>query len=117
MSMFHRRLLESATLSADSALDLESALDLGHFRELHIVLTVNQAAEVAEGTTAKLVLRHAAVNGVDQYVDFDTPAEIDLSREATVWFHVDSFLRYVGWFVSGTLTGAAVVTIDVIGKG
>lgn len=49
-------------------------------------------------------------------MDFDTPAEIDLSREAMVWFHVDAFLRYVGWFVSGTLTGAAVVTIDVIGK-
>lgn len=49
-------------------------------------------------------------------MDFDTPAEIDLSREAMVWFHVDAFLRYVGWFGSGTLTGAAVVTIDVIGK-
>ena len=73
-------------VGTDPALDLEAVLDLGHILALHVVLTVNQAAEAAHGSTAKLVIRHAPVNGVDLYMDFDTPAEIDLSREATTWF-------------------------------
>lgn len=113
MALQYCRILSSTTLSPGDASDVSLALDEGEYRELHVVLTVSSAGQ---GDTPKLVLRHAAVNDKDHYLDFETPVEISLTETGTAWFHVDTFTRWVCWFVSGTLTEPAVVTIDLIGK-
>ena len=113
MPILYRRPLSAATLSAGAEVDLSQALDLADYREVHVVLTVDQAGD---GETPVLVVRHAAVNEAGAYVDFDTPAQRTLSSTGTSWFHADSFTRWVMWFVSGTLNADAVVTVDVIAK-
>ena len=113
MSLLYRRLLENATLAPGATFDLTLALDLGEYREIHLVLTVSEAGE---GEGAKLVLRHAALNEEASYLDFETPAEIALTGTGTAWFHADSFTRWVCWFVSGELNASAVVTVDLVAK-
>jgi len=113
MSMRYIRPLSSVTLSPGVAIDLASALDLGDSAELQIVLTVTQAGD---GDTPVLVVKHAAVNEASAYFDFDTPVKISLSSPGTAWFKVDSFTRWICWFVSGSLNSGAVATIDIIAK-
>ena len=113
MPMLYRRLLDEATLSADTAPDLSAALDLGDYREIHLVLTVTSAGD---GDAAKLVVRHAAVNDEAAYLDFETPVSVSLGTTGSTWFHVDTFTRWVSWFVSGTLSREAVVTLDLVAK-
>lgn len=113
MSLHYRRLLDSVTLSPGAEVDLSQALDLGDYRELHLVLTVQSAGE---GDAAKLVVRHAAVNESGSYLDFETSAEIALTATGTAWFHADTFTRWVCWFVTGTLSADAVVTLDLVAK-
>lgn len=113
MEMMYRRLLRSATLTAGAEADLSQALDLGSFRELHLVISVEGAGE---GEDAKLVVRHAAVNDAEHYLDFETPAEVDLTTTGRAWFHTSAFTRWVCCFVSGTLTADATVTVDVVAK-
>ena len=114
MQLQYCRILSDTTLSPGEASDILLALDEGERSELHFVLTVSSAGQ---GDAPKLVVRHAAVNDKDHYLDFETPVEISLSSTGTAWFHVNTFTRWVCWFVSGTLTEPAVVTIDLIGKG
>lgn len=113
MPMLYRRLLDGATLSAESAPDLSSALDLGDYREIHLVLTVSSPSD---GDAAKLVVRHAAVNEASAYLDFATPAEIALSTSGSAWFHVDTFTRWVSWFITAAPSAEAVVTLDLVAK-
>ncbi len=113
MGLHVRRLLENAPLTPDAGLDLSQALDLGDYREVHLVLTVNGAGD---GGEAKLVVRHAAVNEASCYLDFETPAEIALNATGQAWFHADTFTRWVCWSVSGTLLAEARVTLDLVAK-
>lgn len=113
MEMMYRRLLHSATLSPGAEADLSQALDLGSFRELHLVMTVEGAGE---GEEPKLIVQHAAVNEPEHYLDFETAAEVDLTVTGRAWFHAGSFTRWVCCFVSGTLSADATVTIDVVAK-
>lgn len=117
MDMQYRRLLDSVTLSAGDVVDLTGALDLGQYRELHIVVTIHQAGEAQEGESVTLSVKHAAINEEALYLDFETPAEVSLTSAGTSWFHASTFTRYVWWFVSGTLLSDAVVTLDLVGKG
>lgn len=114
MRLFHRRILVRASVSTDDALDLSGALDLGELRELHVVVTVDEAGT---GETARLSVKHAPVNEEAAYLDFETPAEVDLTSTGTTWVQVSSFTRWVHWFLSGTLSENAVVTLDVMAKG
>ena len=114
MPLLYRRLLNSTTLTPDDAVDLMSALDVGDYRELHFVLTVSQAGN---GDAPVLVVKHASVNEESAYLDFDTPVKIALGGTGSAWFKVDSFTRWICWFVSGALNSEAVVTVDLIGKG
>ena len=113
MSILYRRLLDGATLAAGDASDLSSALDLGEYREVHLVLTVDSAGD---GDAPVLVVQHAAVNQAGAYMDFETRAELSLSATGTAWFHAATFTRWVMWFVSGTLSADATVTVDLIAK-
>lgn len=113
MEMMVRRMLHSAVLSPGAEADLSQAMDLGAFRELHLVVMVEGAGE---GSGAKLVVQHAAVNDADHYLDFETAAEVDLTATGRTWFHTGAFTRWVCCFVSGTLTADATVTVDVVAK-
>lgn len=113
MSILYRRLLDGATLAPGDAPDLAGALDLGEYREVHLVLTVDSAGE---GDAPTLVVQHAAVNEEGAYVDFETRAETALNATGTAWFHAGTFTRWVMWFVSGTLSAEARVTVDLIAK-
>ena len=114
MPMLYTRILEGATIADGDEMDLASALDVGEARELEIILTV---VEAGDGDNPKLVVRHAPINAEDSYLDFETTVEIELTATGRVWFHVDKFTRWLGWFTSGTITSGAVVTLEVLAKG
>ena len=113
MSLLYRRLLQNVTLSAGETTDLLEGLDLGEYREVHVVLTVVSAGS---GSAVKLVARHAPLDDEDSYLDFDTPMEISLTETGSRWFHADAFTRFVSCFVSGTLESDAIVTVDLVAK-
>lgn len=115
MAITYRRLLDQASLETGAAMDLSmDALDLGEYASLHFVITVVSAGE--SGDTGKLVLKHAAVNETGSYVDFATPVQVALNATGTTWFSADDFTRYAAWFVTGNLSGSAVVTLDLVAK-
>lgn len=113
MGLSHRRTLQSASVGTDGSPDPSAAQDFGEYLELHVVLTVVQAGE---GEGATLSVKHAPVNEEDAYLDFETPVEVDLTQVGTTWFQVASFTRWVCWFISGTVTSDAVVTLDLVAK-
>lgn len=111
MPTYCRRLLDQATLSTGDALDPADALDLADYKELEIVVEVHSAAE---GDTPRLVLQHGPTAAVS--LNFETPVSVDLSATGTSWLHLARFTRWLGWSVTGTLSGGAVVTLEVIAK-
>lgn len=113
MSMMVWKILDRVTLTQDSVADLSGALDLGEYRELHLVVTVHSATD---GQTPKLCVRHAAVNAEGAYVDFASVCEASLSTPGVSWFPATAFTRYVCWFLSGTLGGEVIVSLDLIAK-
>lgn len=114
MSMMVWKILDKVTLTRDSAADLSGALDLGGYTELHVVFTVHSTTD---GESPKVCLRHALVNEEGCYVDFASACEVALTAAGVSWIPVSTFTRYVCWFLSGTLSGEAVVSLDVIAKG
>lgn len=109
------RLLSNATLSAGAAPDLPmDGRDFAAADRLDIVIRVLTAGTGDGAVTLKIM--HAPENDADVYLDFATAVEVSLTETGLYWFHVDSFTRWVAWFVSGTLTSDAVVTVDVIGR-
>lgn len=115
MASFYKRILDCRTLSSNDLMGILEALDLGAYKEIEIVLPlVRQGA----GTNPKLVIKHAMVNEPDAYVGFATPYEVDLTQSnGTIsWTHVPYFTRFVRWYVTGTLSTAPVVTVDILAK-
>lgn len=114
MALLYRRLLDYVLVTTGDSIDLAEALDLGEYRELHLVINVVQEGE---GEAPKLLVKHAPTNAEGAFLDFATPVEVDLTSAGAVWFEVPSFTRWLGWFTSGTFTSDAMVTLDVIAKG
>ena len=107
------RVMNERTLSPDDEMSLDEALDLGSFDTLDIIIHVLGAAE---GDAPTLTLKHAAFNEEGRYLDFATAVTVDLSATGSHWFRIDAFTRYLGWFLSGTLSGDVVVTLDVVAR-
>ncbi len=49
-------------------------------------------------------------------MDFASVCEASLSTPGMSWFPATAFTRYVCWFLSGTLGGEVVVSLDLIAK-
>lgn len=113
MSSFCTRVLPQTTIEDGASMDLTQALDLADFRELDVVVTV---VEAATGEAPLLVVEHAAFNEEGGYLAFSTPMAVDLTATGTTWFHADAFTRWVRWRTTGTLSTAAVVTLDVVAR-
>lgn len=105
--------LDAKTLEDGDSMALTEALDLGEYRTAEIVVNVESADE---GGGATLVLQHAARNVNGAYLDFETPVSVALSATGATWVKVDRFTRFLGWSISGSLGGAVVVSVDVVGK-
>lgn len=113
MNTFSTRILNRVTLSDGDAMDLTMALDLLEFGELDLVVQVHEATE---GESPVLVLEHAPANESDAYIDFPTPARVDLSATGTTWHRVTAFTRWVRWRLTGTLAGNPTVTLDLLAR-
>ena len=105
--------LDAKTLEDGGTMALTEALDLGEYRTAEIVVNVETADE---GGAATLALQHAARNVNGAYLDFETPVSVPLDTSGATWVKVDRFTRFLGWSLSGSLGGAVVVSIDVVGK-
>lgn len=108
-----RRVMSSQTVNGSTEVNLDLALDLLEYRDAWFVVRVEGAGE---GDSIVLQVKHAATNEEEAYVDFEEPIEVALDATGIQWFHVSSLLRWVYWFVSGTFTADATVTIDVIAR-
>ena len=108
------RVMNERTLTSGDEMSLDEAQDLAPFDTLDLVIHVLSAAE---GDAPSLTLKHAAFNEDGRYLDFAAAVTVDLSATGSHWFRIDAFTRYLGWFLSGTLTGDAVVTLDVVARG
>ena len=112
------RLLDQKTLQTGDVIDPSVVPDLGDAHEIEILVTVLTAATAgAGGDTPLFLVKHAPVNDTQYYVDFPTIVAVDLTKTGSTWIHVPYFLRYIAWFLSGTMESGAVVTLDVIAKG
>lgn len=110
----HCKILDHEEIPAGASGSLGGALDLLGYQFLSLHPTVHVAGD---GEAPTLVLKHAAVDEEDAYVDFETRAETALTNTGAAWHHADSFGRYVRPFVEGTLSTGATVSLDVIAKG
>lgn len=113
MSTCSLRILEGRVINPGDVMSLEEAQDFGTYRTLDLVIHV---LTVAEGDAPRLVLKHAAFNEEGRYLAFEVAVDVDLTTAGSTWFRVEAFTRYVGWFLTGTLTSSAEVTVDVIGR-
>ena len=113
MSLYSRRLLDHISINDGDTMNLAEALDLGDYRTLGFSLTVHEAGK---GTDPVIVLQHAATNAEDQYGDLSAPVRAALDVTGTSLYHAESFLRWVRWTTSGTLSSGAVVSLDLIAK-
>ena len=105
-------LLDHRALSADEAISAADAPDLGDGQTLEIVVTVH---EVAEGDSPMLALLHAPEADGD-WLPFEPPVRVPLSRPGRVWIHIPRFTRYVGWQVMGTLDTSPNVSVKLVAK-
>lgn len=69
-----------------------------------------------DGDAPRLCVKHAAVSEEGAYVAFAVACVTPLAATGTSWFQVDSFTRYVWWFISGTLNSEATVSLDLVAK-
>lgn len=113
MSTLYTRLLNGDTLSDGDAAEPTGAVDLSDYRELHVYIRVSEAGA---GDSPALLVEHSSRGESDTYVAFATPVNVDLTVAAGAWFHVPAFMRWVAWRLSGSLSSAAVVTLDIVAK-
>jgi len=112
------RMLDQKTLQIGDGIDPSVVPDLGDAHELEILVTVLTAATVGVGgDTPQFQVKHAPMNDTQYYVDFPTVVAVDLTKTGSTWIHVPYFLRYIAWFLSGTMESGAVVTLDIMAKG
>lgn len=104
-------ILEDRTLQTGDAMNDDDALDLALYNTLDLVIHVLTAAE---GDAPTLTLKHVAFNVFGRFLAFTPKVSVDLSAVGSHWFRIDAFTRYVGWFLSGTLTTDAVVTVELV---
>lgn len=107
-------IMDQRTLSDGDTMANNEAVDAGAWPTAELVITVNTAAT---GESPTLTIKHAPRLVGNVWLDFEEPLVIDLSETGDTWVHVTSFTRFIGWFVSGTLTTPAVVTFDLVAKG
>ncbi len=96
-------ILEDRTLQTGDAMNDDNTLD-----------TVFHVLTAAEGDAPTLTLKHVAFNVFGRFLAFTPEVSVDLSAVGSPWFRIDAFTRYVGWFLSGTLTTDAVVTVELV---
>ena len=107
------RLLDHTTLAEGDRIQAADAPDLVDGATLEIIVTVHEATE---GEAPTLSLVHAAEKDDDAWMDFPSPVRVALSRTGRTWLHVPWYSRYIGWATTGTITGAPIVTVDLIAK-
>lgn len=113
-----KRMLDQTELRSGDQMDASAAADLSEAHELEILVMVHTAAEAVEGgESPQILVKHASMRDEQYYIDFPTPVAVDLTQVGPTWVHVPYFLRYVGWFLSGSFEGAPVVSIEVMSKG
>lgn len=107
------RMMLERSLEDGATMDASEVLDLGDYRELEIVVTVLSAAE---GEAPTLSLLHAPIHEDGAWLDFAEAVSVDLLMTGATWVHVDHLTRWVGWRLSGRISGSATVTIDIVAK-
>lgn len=113
MKALYTRVLDAFELSDGVTMDLMTAVDLGDYSKVVLVVRVNQAGE---GDAPTFIVEHSASNEAGSYLPFDTVVEVNLTATGYTWFHQDAFSRWLGWRISGTLTSSAIVTLEIIAK-
>lgn len=108
------RILIQQSIGNGDSQPLPEALDLIDSSSLVVIIQVHEAAT---GEAPRLLIRHAPVNEEEEYLDFDSAIEVDLTATGRSTYHVEYFSRWVAWFTSGVLETNAVVTIDIIARG
>lgn len=118
MSATCLRILDGQTLGEQQDPAAATAVDLGDFDELELVITVTSAgtAEAGDASAPALVLQHAPSASGDVLLDFPTAVSVDLTATGSTWIHVPYFTRWLFWSTSGSLTTAATVTVEVVGR-
>lgn len=114
MNLYYGRLLASAKVAGNDGDEVLAPLDLGGYSELHLVVTVEEAGD---GVAPALEIKHAAECMSGTWLAFATPVTVALDVKSTTWYPVPSFTRWVSASISGTVSSAAVVTLDLVGKG
>lgn len=118
MSATCLRILDGQTLGEQQEPASATAVDLGDYDELELVVTVTSAGttEADAGSAPALVLRHAPSAAADVLLDFPTPVSVDLTATGSTWIHVPYFTRWLFWSTSAALTTAATVNVEVVGR-
>lgn len=107
------RLLDHVTLAEGDRIQAAEAPDLVDGSTLEIIVIVHEATE---GEAPVLSIQHAAEADDEAWMDFPSPVRVPLSRTGRFWIHIPCYSRFVGWATAGTITGAPVVTVDLIAK-
>lgn len=115
------RLLDQVPLLPGDQTLVPRPQDLSDDLQLELVIIVSTAgvAPAADDGTpgaATLTIQHAPCASPLTWLDLPTAVAVDLTVAGTTWVHVPYFTAFLNISLTGRLSEAAVVTVEIVGK-
>ena len=102
-------LLSPRSLSTGDESELSEVVDVGPYRFLSVAFRI-----IGASTTGTVSLMHAAVKDPDAFTPLGTA--VSLTSGGVIDATHEYPLRYLGWEVTGAISGSPIVSIHVLAR-